>query len=125
MVTQGLEDRMAKMEKQMAEMAKQNAELEHELGRLQDAREIENLMSTYEYLHTCNDHTAIMEMYAKNVDDIYVNIATRGHWAGKDAAQRAWGYFIDNPRYEKGFMPLHPTTTPIIEVAADRKTAKG
>lgn len=82
------------------------------------------MMSTYEYLHTVNNHEAIVEMFAKSVPDIYINIGARGHWKGKDAARRAWGTFIDmGPT--PGMMPIHPITTPVIEVAGDGKTAKG
>jgi hypothetical protein len=102
---------------------KKRFSLEHEVGRLQDVLEIQNLMSKYEYLHTFNDHVAIGELFAKNRSDCFVSIGTRGHWVGKDAALRAFGTFIKmGPT--RGLLCCNPITTPLIEVAGDRKTAK-
>ncbi|MFC1901743.1 nuclear transport factor 2 family protein [Chloroflexota bacterium] len=98
-------------------------ELKREVGRLQDALEIQNLMSRYEYLHTYNDHEAVAGLFTNNQPDCFVNIGTRGYWVGKDAARRAFGTFIKmGPT--PSLMPIHPLTTPLIEVAGDRKTAK-
>lgn len=98
-------------------------DLEYEVGRLRDTLEIQNLMSRYEYLHTYNDHEAVAELFTKNQPDAFVSIGTRGHWVGKDAARRAYDTFIKmGPT--RGLLSCNPITTPLIEVAGDRKTAK-
>ena len=120
MTNLSLEERIAMLEKRNEALEK----LEQETRRLRDALEIQNLMSTYEYLHTYNDHRAVAQLFTQNQPDCFVNIGTRGHWIGKDAAVRAFGTFIKmGPT--PGMMAIHPTTTPIIEVAGDRQTAKG
>lgn len=109
------------------EMSKKLEQLEHELERLQAINEIQNLMGRYEYLHTVNNHKAIVELYSEKAPDVFVNIGVRGHWVGKgkEAARRAWGTFIDMDPNTPGNMPIHPITTPVIEVAKDGKTARG
>jgi hypothetical protein len=98
-------------------------DLENEVGRLRDTLEIQNLMSRYEYIHTYNDHKAVAELFTKNQPDAFVSIGTRGHWVGKDAAWRAYDTFIKmGPT--PGLLSCNPITTPLIEVAGDRKTAK-
>ncbi len=84
-------------------------------------------MGKYEYLHTFEHHTAIVEMYSDKAPDVFVSIGVRGHWygKGKETARRAWGTFIDMDPNPPGYMPIHPITTPVIEVAGDGKTAKG
>jgi hypothetical protein len=102
---------------------KKNETLEYEVGRLRDTLDIQNLMSKYEYLHTYNDHKAVAELFTKNQADAFVSIGTQGHWVGKDAALRAYGTFIKmGPT--PGLLSCNPITTPLIEVAGDRKTAK-
>jgi len=123
MAAKSLEERIASLE----EKNKKIEELEHEVKRLQAINEIQNLMGKYEYLHTFNNHKAIVEMYSENAPDVFINIGVRGHWVGKgkEVARRAWGTFIDMDPNPPGFMPIHPITTPVIEVAKDCKTAKG
>ena len=97
--------------------------LENEVGRLRDVLEVQNLMSRYEYLHTLNDHKAVAELFTKNQPDGFVSIGIRGHWVGKDAAFRAYDTFVKmGPT--PGLLSCNPITTPLIEVAGDRKTAK-
>jgi hypothetical protein len=100
---------------------------QHELERLRAVNEIQNLMSKYEYLHMTNRQREKMELYAKNAPDVRVSIKEMGYWEGPDAPQRAWG-IGEKMAAEEGHvaaMGIHPTTTPIIEVAGDGKTAKG
>jgi hypothetical protein len=120
MMAKSLEERIACLEERNRELE----EAASETGRLRDVQEIQNLMSTYEYLHTYNDHHAVAELFTRNRDDCFVNIGTRGYWVGRDAALRAFGTFI-KAGPTPGAMDIHPITTPIIEVARDRKTAKG
>ena len=110
-------------------MATENIEetitsLKHEIERLQAVNEIQNLMSTYEYLHTANRHRDVMELYAKKAPDVRVYFGEIGYWEGTDAPNRAWE-ILDRMGNTPGMMAIHPTTTPAIVVAEDGKTAKG
>jgi hypothetical protein len=97
----------------------------HEIERLQAVNAIQNLMSTYEYLHMTCRNKDVIEMYAKNAPDVSVSIKEMGTWEGKNAPQRAWGIDPGGDRGYVGDMGIHPTTTPVIVVAGDGKTAKG
>jgi SnoaL-like domain len=121
MAAQSLEDRIARIEKCATETIEK---LEREIERLKAVTEIQNLMGRYEYLHMAGEHLAVIDLYAKNAPDPFVNIGVRGHWVGKDAPRRAWDNFARLGK-KPGHMPIHPITTPVIEVAADGRTAKG
>jgi hypothetical protein len=114
------------LEQKVASLQKAVESLQHENGRLQAINEIQNLMSKYEYLHTTNRHKDVMEMYAKNAPGVSISMKEMGCWEGRDAPQKAWGHLDmsvgDNP---VGMLAIHPTTTSVIEVAQDGKTAKG
>jgi len=113
------------MEQKVNNLEKTVKSFKHEIERLQAINEIQNLMSRYEYLHMTNRNPDVIELYAKKVSDVRVSIKEMGYWEGRDAAQRAWGI---NPGSEDGYagaMGIHPTTTPMIVIARDGKTAKG
>jgi hypothetical protein len=101
----------------------------HEVERLQAVNEIQNLMSKYEYLHMTNRNKEVMELYAQNAPDVSISIKEMGTWEGHDAPNRAWSVLDqlteENPIENPVAMGIHPTTTPVIVVAGDGKTAKG
>jgi hypothetical protein len=97
----------------------------HEIERLQAVNEIQNLMSKYEYLHMTGRTKEVIELYAKNPPDVRVSIKEDGYWEGNNAPYRAWGVDLGREEGRVGAMGAHPTTTPVIVVAGDGKTAKG
>lgn len=115
MAAESLEDRVGKLEEA-------NKRLEHEVERLHAVNEIQNLMSTYEYLHTANLHSEVFKLYSKRSDN-RVYFGELGYWESADAANRAWA-MLENIEDHTGEMAIHPTTTPAIVVAGDGKTAK-
>jgi hypothetical protein len=119
MAKESLEQKVKNMEETMKSF-------QREIERLQAVNEIQNLMSKYEYLHTANRHKDVMELYAKNAPGVRVYWGELGYWEGPDAPKRVWG-ILDrlSEKARTGMMAIHPTTTPVIEVAADGKTAKG
>jgi hypothetical protein len=111
-------------------MAKESIEetiksLKHEIERLQAVNEIQNLMGTYEYLHTANLHKEVMELYAKKAPGVRVYWGEQGYWEGPDAPKRCWSNLERMGNDTTGMMAIHPVTTPVIVVAGDGKTAKG
>jgi hypothetical protein len=120
MATESLEQRVKNLE----EIIRSDR---REIERLQAVNEIQNLMSKYEYLHMTNRQREKMELYAKNAPDVRVSIKEMGYWEGPDAPQRAWGIGEKMAAEEGhvGGIGIHPTTTPMIVVAGDGKTAKG
>lgn len=101
--------------------------LEQRIERLEAAREIQNLMSTYAYMHTAGRHRECVSLFTTNQPNAKVEMMW-GIYEGKDAAYRC--YAIDHVNSEgegekrRGQMHMHALTTPLIEVAGDRKTAK-
>jgi len=100
--------------------------LEERIQRLEDAREIENLMAKYAYLHTAGMHEETAALFARETPGVRVEISPLGRWEGLDGVNTAMVKFhqfigAGNP----GILMVHPQTTPVIEVAGDGKTAKG
>lgn len=132
MATKSLEERMASYEKEL-----------NRLQRAQDYAEIQNVFALHEYYH--NTPTEEVEMiFAKKQKD--VSFAQNwGVWVGLESVKnyyrndskeemqkrldaiRKWHPDIPNDiKYARaGHMGFHMLTTPIIEVAEDRETAKG
>jgi hypothetical protein len=103
-------------------MAKKS--IEERLQRLEDAREIENLMAKYAYLHTAGRHEDTAELFAKKTPGVRVDLA--GVYEGTEGVRRAMVKTHQSMNVGKpGFLFVHTQTTPVIEVAGDGKTAKG
>jgi hypothetical protein len=99
--------------------------LKHEMERLQAVNEIQNLMSKYEYLHMTNRHLEVVELYAKKTPGVKICLKDLGFWEGPNAARRAWSLLQRmNEKSPVGHMGIHPTTTSVIEVSKDSRTAK-
>jgi SnoaL-like domain len=90
--------------------------------RAKDRGEIENLFSTYMYLHNAFGDEEIIPLWVKpgtpGIRAQYSNIGVYTTW------ESVTEYHRDRPA-PKGKLILHYTTTPVIEVAADGETAKG
>jgi len=100
--------------------------LEERIQRLEDAREIENLMARYAYLHTAGMHEETAALFARETPGVRVEISPLGRWEGPDGVNTAMVKFhqfigAGNP----GILMVHPQTTPVVEVAGDGETAKG
>lgn len=109
------DDKLAALEKRVAELtATANA--------AQDRGRIENLFSTYMYLHNAYLDQQIVPLWVKKgtpgVRAQYSNNGVYTNWDNIIA------YHAQRPS-PKGKLLVHYTTTPVIEVAADGKTAKG
>lgn len=122
MVTPSLERKFSDLEKIVKRQ-------QHEIDTLKAIHEIENMVSRYEYLHTANQHTKIGEMFAKNAPDVAAHQELWGNWEGQDGIQRYYGkggiYDFRDQQDKRGTLVVHATTTPVIEVSGDLKTAKG
>lgn len=110
------EQRLQKLEEAMEKM-------QHENQRLHAVNEIQNLISTYEYLHTANMHKESTKLFAKRADT-RVYFGEMGYYEGADAPHRAFS-MLDSITDNTGLMALQVNTTPVIVVAGDCQTAKG
>jgi len=114
------------LEQKVNDLEKTVNNCQHEIERLQAVNEIQNMMSKYEYFHMTDRQADVVALYANNPPDVRVSIKEEGYWQGKgkEAPTRAWGLNLPKP-VMTGLMGIHPTTTPMIVVAGDGKTAKG
>lgn len=106
-----------------AELIRRIEKLEHELGRTQAARDIQNLMGRYtinfspKYMHRA------LDFYALDRPDVSVEIADRGVYVGAQALTKLFGaqFAMDL----KGNLLVHYLATVMIEVARDGQSARG
>ena len=100
--------------------------LAERIERLEAVYEIQNLMGRYSYYHTADMQEATVELWAKGLPDLKVDLPW-GVYEGPDAAERC--YLVDHQRLPEearaGALHMHTMTTPVIEIAGDGKTAKG
>ena len=139
------------LEKKVALLDKRLGVLETENRRLQKARdilEIQNVMSMHEYYHAAGKNQEELDaIWAQQAPDVaFEEAAVHGRYVGLEAIREFtvlfFGKFFDLIHEEvvkifpdlkdapRGAMPfgvriLHTLTTPVIEVAGDRETAKG
>jgi hypothetical protein len=137
------EERLALLERRLARLEEDNRSLQ----RVKDVQEIQNTFSMHEYYHMAGRHGEEMDaIWAQNTPGLAMEEAfLNGRYVGLEAVR---GYYVDffELFFQEGLkevrrifpelgsepaeaMPpgvqiLHTLTTPVIEVAEDRKTAK-
>ncbi len=108
--------------------AKQS-KLEKEIERLEDLHEIENLMSEYYWMHAGDEMKDYLMAYhtpnARVTNDLHEHSMAQTEKntspkQGKDRDARRI-----EMRNSPGYLHVHLETSPVIELAADGKTAKG
>jgi hypothetical protein len=100
--------------------------IEERLQRLEDRKDIENLMAKYAYLHTAGRHQETVELFAKKTPGVRVELSSRGIYEGQQGVIKAMlKYHQIMEVGQPGGLYVHTQTTPVIEVAGDGKTAKG
>lgn len=108
--------------------------LEREVGVLKARSEIENLMSRYQYYYAARMNKEIMEeLWAQKAPDITMEDRFYGVYEGFKGAFPDAGIIMyydtamnaGSPKDYPGRMSVFTTTTQMIEVAEDGKTAKG
>jgi hypothetical protein len=95
-----------------------------QIQRLQATVAVQNLMSSYQYYHSAYRNDLIVDLFADR-DDLLIEMPA-GVWRGRDAAYRCFGVTFTKvlpARDLRGELVEHHLTTPIIEVAADARTA--
>lgn len=138
------EERLALLESRLARLEGENRSLQ----RVKDAQEVQNVFSLHEYYHMAGRHGDEMDaIWAQKTPGLAMEEAVlNGRYVGLEAVR---GYYVDffdrfffGQMREKmsalhpdvtpdpsasvpfGVRLLHTLTTPVIEVAEDRETAK-
>jgi hypothetical protein len=99
--------------------------LEQKVQRLIDVHEIQNLMSRYEYLHAANLHLESVALFAQKTAGVRLENGARGVYEGLAGIGRFFGDLAKGMGDGVGQLHLHTSTTPVIEVAGDGRTAQG
>lgn len=140
-----LEKRLSIMEERLACLEREN----ERLGKAQDVHEIQNVMSLHEYYHSaCKHQEELDAIWAQEAHDVAFEEALfEARFVGLEAIETYYVDFMrntlfrsalgltrtlfpqleDDPEEELAFglAYMHTLTTPVIEVAEDRQTAKG
>lgn len=116
-----VEERLEKLETELAEMKLQ-------LFREQAVTEIANTMARYNYYHSGGRQKECLDQFAMRTPDVAIEIAMWGQYHGPEGLYD--NYVAGIAKHEetidgrKGWYCEHPVYNPLIEVAADGKTAK-
>jgi hypothetical protein len=98
--------------------------LEQRIARLEAVHEIQNVMGRYSCWHTANMHRECLSLFAMKTPGVRAEMMW-GVYEGPESLERLYPGFhawVDGDA--KGVMHMHALTTPVIEVAADLRTAK-
>ncbi len=95
------------------------ASLADRIRRLQDADEIENLISMYGYYLDKQQWGLLTELFA---EDSMMEISQRGIYVGKNSIRRAWGLFGPQ-NIERNHLHNHIQLQPVIHIALDGQHA--
>jgi hypothetical protein len=110
------------IEAEITHLHERVAEAERRAARAEDRGAVENLFSTYMYLHNAFRDEEIIDLWVSRgtpgIHAQYSNLGVYNTWESVTA------YHRDRPA-PAGKLIFHYTTTPAIEVAEDGETAKG
>ncbi|MDQ4489799.1 nuclear transport factor 2 family protein [Sinomonas sp. ASV486] len=99
------------------------ARLEHELFRAHAVNDIQNLMGRYTVNHAPATVGQAINFFALDLPDVSAEIGDRGVYVGEAGLREL---FVDSfPMEPVGNLLIHFIATPMVQVAADGKTARG
>ena len=101
------------------------AELSQRLARVEAVQEIQNVMGRYSYWHTADMHRECMDLFALNTPGVRAEMMW-GVYEGAAGIERLYPGWHTHLGEEAraGQLHMHTLTTPVIEVAADLRTAR-
>ncbi|MGD9117690.1 MAG: nuclear transport factor 2 family protein [Dehalococcoidia bacterium] len=109
------------------------ASLEKSVERVQAARDVENIMNSYEYkLFAGGLFEEVVGLFAQKTPGVTVEIGNWGVYEGIEGVKKIYLGMHKNDMWDEklncmrpGIMFINANNNPIIEVAGDGKTAKG
>lgn len=115
---------------EIEKLTQQLEKMQHEIDRLKAVNEIQNVMGRYEILLTGRTtHRVASEVFAMWMPDVSMEFSGNGIFTGPEAVNWMFSVMLSpekkpdgSPNYE-GALFVHHLDTPVIEVAADGKTA--
>ncbi len=109
------------LETDVADLKREMAGLKHELGMLQDAKAVRELQFKYGYYMDKCLFPAIVDLFADDAELYFMG----GIYRGKAGARRLYGGATGMNGPADGLLFEHLIVQDIVEVAQDRKTARG
>jgi hypothetical protein len=117
-------------------MAMTMAELEAEVKRLKkqaaegawakDYLEIWKLQSLYAHLYHIGKRKEVVELFAQHTPGVNMEVEDSGVYEGIESIARFWNtVFSEKRMMTAGFLALHMTVNPLIEINKSRTRAKG
>jgi hypothetical protein len=115
-MTQDLKAEVAQLKKQVAELAK-----------TKDYLEIWKLQSRYAHLYFMMRNSEIPSLFAQKTPGISMDIEDAGIYEGMKGVKRFWNTVLSEERYKAtpGWLAIHMTCNPIIEINKDGTKARG
>jgi len=112
-----------KLEAEVLRLKKQVAEL----SRIKDYIEIWKLQSRYAHLYFMLRNSEIPSLFAQKTPGVSIDIEDAGIYEGIEGVKRFWTTFLSEERYKgaPGWLAVHMTVNPIIEINKDGTRAKG
>jgi len=113
---------MEEMEAEIASLKKQAAEN----ARANDILEIWKVQSMYSHLYHIGMRAEIPSLFAQKTPGVSQEIEDSGVYEGIESVTRFWGtVFSEKAHMNAGFLALHMTVNPLIEINRDGTRAKG
>ena len=112
-----------KLEAEVLRLKKQVAEL----SRIKDYIEIWKLQSRYAHLYFMLRNSEIPSLFAQKTPGVSIDIEDAGIYEGIEGVKRFWTTVLSEERYKgaPGWLAVHMTCNPIIEINKDGTKAKG
>lgn len=99
------------------------AALEHEVQRLRAVQDVQNLMGRYTVNHAPATMHQAVEFFALELPDVSVEVGDRGVYVGEAGIRELYQRHF--PMSHEGNLLVHYLATPMVEVAADGRSARG
>lgn len=143
MTNNSLEAKLEALAERVDALETKNQGLEHENERLQDINKLQNLMSKEAYLFEAHLHEERLKLVAQKTPGVTIEWGLRGVFEGFEGARRTMIEIeqsfershgagmrkafpdVDFSSDTAGMLETQLVGTPVIEVAADGKTARG
>ena len=113
---------IAKLEAEVKSLKKQVAEN----ARAKDYLEIWKLQSLYAHLYHIGKREEVVELFAQKTPGVTMEIEDSGVYEGIKSIRRFWTTVFDAKRMMTvGFLAIHMTVNPVIEINKNGTKAKG
>jgi len=113
---------LAELESEVKQLKEQAAEA----ARTKDYLEIWKLQSLYSHLYHIGKRAEVPSLFARKTPGVTMEIEDSGVYEGIESITRFWNtVFSEKKHMTAGFLALHMTVNPVIEINKEGTQAKG